>query len=48
MVARGTSQPQDARDQDEKAEGVAAGMAPGCVAEVIRVGCSLLLPDGRI
>ena len=48
MVARATPQPQEARDRGEKAEGVAAGVTPWRVAEIIRVRYSLLLPDGCV
>ena len=48
MVARGTPQPQEARDGGKKAGGVAVGVAAGCATDVIGVVCPLLLPDGRV
>lgn len=30
------------------ADEVAVGVAHGCAAEIVRVGFSLLLPDGRV
>ena len=48
MVARATPQPQEARDRGKKAEGMAARVTIGRVAEIIRVWYSLLPPDGRV